>query len=66
MKGVGIVVVLLGVLGVVWLLARDVQSVTGERGGRAVVEPLQKAKEAADVANRSQQDLQNQLDNINR
>jgi hypothetical protein len=30
------------------------------------VEPLQKAKEAADVANRSQQDLQNQLDNINR
>lgn len=53
MKGVGWVVILLGLLGITYLLTRDLQSMKGERDGKVVVEPLQRAKEAAEAAQKA-------------
>lgn len=47
MKGVTWILVLLGLLGAVYLLGRDLQSIRGDRAGPAMVEPLQRAKDAA-------------------
>ncbi|MBI5017099.1 MAG: hypothetical protein HZB55_16630 [Deltaproteobacteria bacterium] len=66
MKTVGIVVVLVGLLGLSWLLLRDVQTVTAEHGGKAVVEPIQRAKDAVDVVNQSQKAMQDRVDAIDR
>lgn len=66
MKTVGIVVVLLGVLGVAWLLVRDVESVTAGGDGKAVVEPLQRAKDAADSANQVQKAMQDRLNELDK
>ncbi len=57
MKGIGWIVILLGLLGVTYLVTRDLGSLRGEREGKVVVEPLQKAKEAADVARQTQKAL---------
>lgn len=61
MKGAMWVMILLGVLGVVYLLARDLKSVGAERGGTAVIEPLQKAKAAAGAASSAQAGLEDGL-----
>jgi hypothetical protein len=53
MKGATWVLVLLGLLAAVYLVGNDLKSVRGEREGRAVVEPLQRAREAAAAADAS-------------
>ena len=66
MKGAGWIVVLLALLGVTFLLTRDLASLTGDRGGKAVIEPLEKAKDIAGVTTKTQNDLQNKLDKIDK
>lgn len=66
MKGVGWIVILLSLLGVTYLLTRDLQSVKGERDGKVVVEPLERAKEAARTVEKANQQLAEGLDKIDR
>jgi hypothetical protein len=65
-KGVGWIVILLGLLGVAFLLTRDLQSVKGERDGKVVIEPLQRAKEATRTVESANKQLQEGLDKIDR
>lgn len=66
MKGVGWIVVLLALLGVTYLITQDLSSLTGHREGKVVIEPLRQTKEAADLANRTQKVLKDQLEGIER
>ncbi len=66
MKGVGWIVILLGLLGVGYLLARDLGVLRGERGGRVVVEPLERAREVSDLARRTQGAIDQALERIDR
>lgn len=65
-KGVGWIVILLGLLGVTYLLTRDLQSVKGERSGKVVVEPLQQAKEATRAVEKVNKELAEGLDKMDR
>ncbi|WP_025322577.1 hypothetical protein [Deferrisoma camini] len=47
MRGLGWIVILLGLLGAGYLVAQDLGVLQGRREGRAVLEPLERAKEAA-------------------
>ena len=64
MKGVGWIAIVLALLGVTYLVTKDLGALTGERGGKAVLEPLQQAKETADLAGRTQRQLQDRLDEV--
>ncbi len=66
MKGVGWIVILLGLLGAGYLVARDLGVLRGERGGRVVVEPLERAREVSDLARRAQDALGDALEQIDR
>jgi hypothetical protein len=65
-KGVGWIVILLGLLGVTYLLTRDLQTMKGDRGGRAVIEPLEKAKEAGEAVQNANKQLAEGLDKLDR
>jgi len=47
MKGFGWVVMVLALLAVTYLVVKDLGVVTGERQGRVVMEPMERAKETA-------------------
>jgi hypothetical protein len=64
MKGVGWIAIVLALLGVTYLVTKDLGALTGDRGGKAVLEPLQRAKETAGLADRTQRQLQEGLDKI--
>lgn len=64
MKGVGWIVILLSLLGVTYLVTRDIDSLRGHRGEQAVVEPLQRAAEAASVVTRTEKQLDEGLKKI--
>ena len=66
MKTVGTIAVLLGLLGLAWLLVRDVETVTSRSGGTAVVEPVQHAKAAVDMVNRTERDMQDRIKEIDK
>ena len=66
MKGIGWIVILLGLLGVGYLMARDLGVLRGERDGRVVVEPLERAREVTDLANRTQDAIDRALEQIDR
>jgi hypothetical protein len=53
MRGVGWIVVLLGLLGVTYLVTRALGSVRGERAGNAVLEPIQRAGESVEAVSRT-------------
>jgi hypothetical protein len=65
-KGVGWIVILLSLLGVTYLLTRDLQSVKAERDGKVVVEPLERAKEATQTVEKANKQLAEGLDKIDR
>lgn len=64
MRGVGWIVILLSLLAVTYLVTRDIDSLRGHRGEQTVVEPLQRAAEAANVATRTQKQLDERLKKI--
>ena len=66
MKGAGWIVILLGLLGVGYLLARDLGVLRGERDGRVVVEPLERAREVTDLVERTQGAIDDALEQIDR
>ncbi|MHB8765621.1 MAG: hypothetical protein ACYDA8_14970 [Deferrisomatales bacterium] len=66
MKGIGWIVMLASLLGVTYLVARDLGAMRGDRGGQAVLEPLAKAQEAAGAANRARDAVRQGLEKIDR
>ncbi|MBE0616644.1 MAG: hypothetical protein IH608_01790 [Proteobacteria bacterium] len=66
MKGFGWLIILAALLTVTYLVVRDLGVLQGERGGRTVLEPMERAKETAELVNRTQGDLQRRLDNIDK
>lgn len=66
MKGVGWVVILLGLLGVAYLLMHDLQAVKGERAGKAVMEPVEKANEAMEKVRQTTRRSEAELDRIDK
>lgn len=62
MKGAGWIVMLLGLLGVAYLLTRDLSLLGGEREGRVVVEPLQRAVEAGEAVQKARRQLVQGID----
>ena len=64
MKGVGWIAIVLALLGVTYLVTKDLGALTGDRGGKAVLEPLQQAKETAELTGRTQRQLQEGLKEI--
>jgi hypothetical protein len=66
MRGVGFILVMLGLAFGVYFVSQNLEAVKGERGGRAVVEPLTAAQEAAGRASQTLENLQNSLDEATR
>lgn len=66
MRGVGWVVIMLAMLAAVYLVAKDLDAVKGDREGRAVIEPVERARETADLVQRTQDSLKQALDHIDR
>lgn len=64
MKGIGWIVILFGMFAAVYLVVQDLDALSGERGGQAVMEPMERAKETASLVGRTQDSLQRGLDNI--
>lgn len=64
MKGVGWIVIMLALLGVTYLVVQDLDVLTGERGGETVLEPLEHAKDTANLVQKTRDDLQKRLDNL--
>ena len=62
MRGVGFIMVLLGLAFGVYFVAQNLEAVKGERGGRTVVEPIAAAKDVASRAGQTLQNLQKSLD----
>ena len=62
MRGIGFILVLLGLAFGGYFVAQNLEAVKGERGGRTVVEPMSAAKEVAGRANQALQNLQKSLD----
>jgi len=65
MKGIGWIVVLLALLIGMFIVAKDMNSLTGERDGKVVVEPLEQAQETANKLNKLQDSASRRLDEIN-
>lgn len=67
MKGVGWIVILLAMLTAVYLVVKDLDALQGGgQGGKAVLQPLEQAKGAAELAQRTQDSLKQALDKIDR
>lgn len=66
MKGIGWIVVLLGLLGVTFLLVRDLGVLTGAHEGQTVVQPLQRAKEVADLVRSNQEAVRDGVERTER
>ncbi len=66
MKGFGWLVILAALLTVTYLVVRDLDVLQGQRGERTVLEPMEAAKETADLVNRAQDDLKRRLDNLDK
>lgn len=66
MKGVGWIVIMLALLAAVYLVAKDLDTFRGDRDGRAVVEPMERARETVDLARKTQDQLKKALDGIDR
>ena len=64
MKGLGWIIVLLGLLGAGYLLARDLGVIQGAREGKVVLEPLEQARDAAGLVKTEQDALRKALDRI--
>jgi hypothetical protein len=64
MKGIGWVVIMLGLLGVGYLVVRDLGVLRGERAGQVVIDPLERAKDTAAVVEKTRDSLQQALDKI--
>ena len=47
-------------------MAKDLDVLRGDRGGRAVIEPMEQARETADLVQKTQDSLKKALDNIDR
>ena len=66
MKGIGFVAILLGILGVVYLVAQDLSVLSGDREGRVVVEPLEKARDTVGLIRKNQDILKKGLEEIDK
>ncbi|GAB6063135.1 hypothetical protein [Deferrisoma palaeochoriense] len=66
MKGIGWIVILLGLLGVGYLLARDLGVLQGRADGRAVLEPLERAKDVADTVRSTEEAVKQALEKISK
>ncbi len=64
MKGLGWIIVLLGLLGVGYLIAQDLGVLQGTRDGKVVLEPLEQARDAAGLVKTEQDALRKALDRI--
>ncbi|HSH69249.1 MAG TPA: hypothetical protein VK997_04975 [Deferrisomatales bacterium] len=62
MRGVGLILVLLGLAFGGYFVAQNLEAVKGERGGRTVVEPMAAAKDVAGRATQTLDNLQKSLD----
>lgn len=62
MKGFGWLVILFALLTVSYLVVRDLDVLQGTRGERTVLEPMEIAKDTADLVNRTKGDLKKRLD----
>ena len=65
MRGVGMILVLLGLALGGYFVARNLEAVKGERDGRTVVEPMEAAKDVAGKMQDSIDGLTKQLDRTN-
>jgi len=66
MKGFGWIVILAALLTVTYLVVRDLDVLQGNRGERTVIEPMERARETADLVNRTNDALKKSLDNIDK
>ena len=66
MKGFGWVVMVLALLAVTYLVVKDLGVVTGERQGRVVMEPMERAKETAGLVRNTRDALQQNLEKAER
>jgi len=64
MKGFGWLVILAALLTVTYLVVQDLDVLQGKRGERTVLEPMEIAKETADLVNRTQDNLKRRLDEL--
>ena len=64
MRGVGLILVLLGLAGGGYFVAQNLEALKGERDGRTVVEPMAAAKEVTGKVQDSLDSLQKQLDRL--
>ena len=64
MRGVGLILVLLGLAFGGFFVAQNLNAVSGEKDGRTVVKPMEAAKNAAGRANQSIDNLQKSLDRV--
>lgn len=62
MRGVGLILVLLGLAFGGYFVAQNLEAVKGERNGQTVVEPMAAAKEVAGRASQTLDKLQKTLD----
>lgn len=61
MKGFGWIFILLALLTGMYIVAKDMNALTGERDGKVVVEPLEQAKETANKLEEVQKRTNDQL-----
>ncbi|GAB4267459.1 MAG: hypothetical protein Kow0092_20830 [Deferrisomatales bacterium] len=66
MKGIGAVVILIAMLIVGYLVVRDLGAGAGDPNRPAALEPLDRARDAADLVRRAQGSLQEALDRAER
>ena len=66
MRSVGFILVMLGLAGGGYLVAQNLEMVKGERDGKAVVEPMEAARETAGKVQDSLDTLQKQLDGLDK
>jgi hypothetical protein len=62
MKGFGWLVILFALLTVTYLVVCELDLLQGARGERTVLEPMEVAKETADLVTRTKGDLKRRLD----
>ena len=62
MRGVGFILVMLGLAFGGYFVVQNLEAVKGERDGRTVVEPMAAAKEVAGRATQTLENLQKSLD----
>jgi hypothetical protein len=64
MKGIGWIVIMMALLGVGYLVVRDLGVLRGEQAGEVVIDSLERTRDTVSLVEKTQNSLQKALDKI--